>query len=264
MKTIFTFFLSLMLGVNAFSQYGTSTVTVTLNGSKNQQVLIDGRSYAASAYDNGGYQQTKKNQKNKGNKNRNDGSGDGKIVVNNLSNGQHTFQVANNYNQTGRRNNTQPIAFTLRQGYDLEIKVDGNGRISMKEGNYNQRNRGNTGGNTNGGYNNGGNNGGYNNGYRNPMTDANFNALYQDIQRKWLPGQKMTALRNSFNTAGYYFSTYQVRQLVLLVSGESSRLELLKLSFNKTSDTGNFTQLYDLLTTQAGRDELDYYIRQYR
>ena len=258
MKTIFTLILSFLLGTAAFSQYGYNTVTVTLNGNKNQQILIDGRTYTAT--NNGSYQQQgkyKKPKKGRYDDDRNNRyDNNGPIVINNLSTGQHTLQLISTYNQNGSRGNSQPVAFTLRPGFDLDIKVDGSGRISMKEKRVNGRG--------NAAYNNGGYNNGYGSTYRTPMPDASFNALYQDIQRKWMPGQKMTALRNAFSTQGNYFNTYQVRQLVQLTNGESNRLELLKSSFSKITDSGNFTQLYDLLSTQASRDELDYYIRQYR
>jgi hypothetical protein len=45
------------------------------------------------------------------------------------------------------------------------------------------------------------------------------------------------------------------------VSGENNRLQLAKLSLDNLVDSENANQLYDVLSTQAARDELDYYAR---
>jgi ribosomal protein L19E len=97
--------------------------------------------------------------------------------------------------------------------------------------------------------------------YRTAMTDAAFNTLYQNIRKNWLPGAKMSAASDAFNQATNYFTTAQARQIISLLSSEANRLELAKLSFDNIVDPANFRTLYDLLNSQASRDELDQYIR---
>jgi hypothetical protein len=109
-------------------------------------------------------------------------------------------------------------------------------------------------------YNNNNSGSTYNN-YRTPMTDANFNTVYQSIRSKWLPGGKMSAATSAFNNTSYYFTTTQVRQIIALLSSESNRLDLAKLSYDNITDPQNFTQLYDLFSSQSSRDELDAYVR---
>jgi hypothetical protein len=108
----------------------------------------------------------------------------------------------------------------------------------------------------------------YNNGsnysYRTAMSDANFTTLYQNIQRQWFPGSKMTALRQAFANSSNYFSTYQASQLIQLISDESNRLELAKAAYRTITDAANFSQIYDLLSSQADRNELAAYVRNYR
>ena len=99
---------------------------------------------------------------------------------------------------------------------------------------------------------------------RTAMSDASFTALYQDIRKKWLPFTKMSAAADAFNVSTNYFTTSQARQIIALVSSEANRLELAKLSFDNIVDPANFTQLYDLLSSQASRDELEAYVRAYR
>jgi hypothetical protein len=100
-------------------------------------------------------------------------------------------------------------------------------------------------------------------GYKVAMADADFNILYQNIQLQFLPGAKMTSISNTFNTGNYYFNCSQARQLIELVSLESNRLQLAKLSYRCITDRANFSQLYDLLNNQSSRDELQAYVNAY-
>ena len=97
-----------------------------------------------------------------------------------------------------------------------------------------------------------------------PMTDANFTSFYQTLQAQFLPGEQMTSLTDAFNKQNYYFTTAQVKQLIPLVSYESNRLQLAKLSYRTITDRNNFNQLYDLLNSQASRDELTAYVNGYK
>ncbi len=106
--------------------------------------------------------------------------------------------------------------------------------------------------------------GGGGTGNRVPMPDSEFNTLYQNIQLQFLPGAKMSALTNTFNNPNYYFSSAQAKQLILLVSLESNRLQLCKLSYRTITDRANFTQVYEVLNSQASRDELDAYVKAYQ
>jgi hypothetical protein len=108
------------------------------------------------------------------------------------------------------------------------------------------------------------NNTGYNTGtpYRTPMSASTFNSLLQDVQSQWQAGAKYNMISNAFN-GSYYFTSAQARQLIQLIDAESSRLALAKASYRNITDVVNFTQVYELLSTQAARNELASYIRQY-
>lgn len=93
------------------------------------------------------------------------------------------------------------------------------------------------------------------------MSETSFNSIYNDIRGQWWPGSKMSSLVETFNTPTNYFSTEQAKQLIGLVSAESNRVELAKLSFDNIADPQNFRQIYDLLSSQSSRDEVDEYIR---
>jgi len=96
------------------------------------------------------------------------------------------------------------------------------------------------------------------------MTDANFTSLYQSIQAKYLPFEKMSSLTSTFNTTSNYFTSAQAKQLISLVSSESNRLQLAKLSYRTIVDRGNFNQLYELFTGQPSKNELENYVKAYK
>lgn len=100
-------------------------------------------------------------------------------------------------------------------------------------------------------------------GPNNPMSDANFNSLYQTIQQQWPVSAQMTSLTNAFNNTSNYFSTYQAGRLIQLVTAENNRLQLAKLSYRSITDKNNFYQIYDLLNTQASKNELQAYVNNY-
>ncbi len=97
-----------------------------------------------------------------------------------------------------------------------------------------------------------------------PMTDADFNVFYQTLEVQFLPGEQMISLTNAFNNTSYNFTTAQVKRLIPMVSMESNRLRLAKLSYRSITDRNNFSQVYDLLNSQSSKDELDVYVKAYR
>lgn len=93
------------------------------------------------------------------------------------------------------------------------------------------------------------------------MKEADYNVLYRDVQNRFGLGAKMSALANIFANDGYYFTVAQARQLILLVSSESNRLELAKASYDNIVDQANFYQINDVLSSTASRNELELYVR---
>jgi len=112
------------------------------------------------------------------------------------------------------------------------------------------------------------NNGGVDNnnvlGTHAPMTEGDFNTLYQTANGQFMPYAKMTYLSNAFNNVNYYFTTSQAKNLIQLVSSESNRLQLSKAVYRNLVDRGNYTQLYDLFTASSSRTELNAYVLAYK
>ena len=281
MKTILLFFVSILLVTSGFAQYEqrqniqyAQTVTITFDnngyGNGAYQVVMDGKSYSANTSNNNGSW-----NRNSGNNYNND------IVLNNIQVGQHSIQVYRLRNNNYSSNNMSPLYssyFTLRQGFDAMLLIKRNGQVEFTErqsdnyqnGNYNNGRRNHSHRDSDRDEedrrNNGYNNGGYNNGYpatqyRTAMAGYQFSPILQNVRGKWFQPSKVTAVRDAFNNTGSFFSSYQITQLLQLISSESNRLELAKLSYRVVADPANFTQVYNLFSNQNNRNELDRYVR---
>ncbi|MGB5006952.1 MAG: DUF4476 domain-containing protein [Ferruginibacter sp.] len=95
------------------------------------------------------------------------------------------------------------------------------------------------------------------------MSDAGFNALYQTIRDQWPVSTQMNSLSNAFNNSSNYFTSYQASRLIQLVSAESNRLQLAKLSYRSITDRNNFNLVFNTLPGQSAKDELAVYVNNY-
>ena len=210
------------------------TVTLTFNGAnnnKNYQVTIDGISY---------YSNSTVDANTKG------AAGRRKITISNLQPGSHTLAVYRLKSNSGTYNNGKGTAsgtaiysntVQLRQGYDMVIRVNGNGGVSLTE-------RMKPAPTT-----------------VTPMSTVNYEKLERTVSSRYSQAQKALAIRDAINATGNYFTTAQVHNLLMMVSSESNRLSLAKLAYGKVTDPINFTGLYDVFRSVASRDEMNLYIR---
>lgn len=215
------------------------------NRNRNYQVVLDGTSYYSNSSTN---VNTNTNGVNGNTNSVND------IVLANQQLGSHTIAVYRMRNNNGNSNNgtnegtnaneIYSNTFQLRQGYDMNIIVNIGGQVSFTEKRV--RNRGNRN---------------YNQQNVSAMSDASFNQLLQTVRSKWLQSSKITAERDAFVNTSNYFTTDQVRQLLLLVSLEANRLALAKLAYPRVTDATAFTQLYGLFNSTASRNDLENFIR---
>jgi regulator of protease activity HflC (stomatin/prohibitin superfamily) len=225
MKPLSIFIVSCFTALSVFAQ-NNITVTVTLNGNLNREILIDGNSYLASDYAS-----TSEPGKNM-------------ITVSDLTPGQHTLQVVRTTANNTRRNIGTERIFNLRQGYDLDIVVNGNGAVQLTEKRTRNRGRNNTGTHT-------------------AMTSANYNILVRDISRLSTTSARVTAINTAFTNTANYFTTAQISQLVRMVTGDANRIQLLKASYRSVTDRASFYTLYPLVATRAGRDDVAAYVDSY-
>ena len=168
----------------------------------------------------------------------NTATGNQPIVLTNLSVGQHTLGIV--------RSNTSTVSnknFYLRSGYDLELVVNSNGAVTTRESIAKKTITGS--------------------GYMIAMTDADFNILYDEVIDERRTSQRNILVTDAFENEDYYFTTAQARQLIQLVNSQAYRLRLAKAAYPKVTDPANFSRMYDLLNTRAGRIELENYVANY-
>ncbi len=209
------------------------TVTLTFNGAnknKNYQVVIDGISYYSNSTADA---------------NTTGAIGRRKITLANLQPGSHTLAVYRLKTNAGTYNNGTGTAtgraiysntVQLRQGYDMFIRVNGNGGVSLTE----RMRRISTA--------------------VTPMSETSFDQLLSNVRSRYYQYQKVSIIRNALNTTGNFFTTAQVRSLLTMVTSESNRLTLAKLAYPKVSDPRDFTSLYDVFNSIASRDNMNAYI----
>lgn len=221
MKQVVVYFLTFLsaLSVQAHQNIGASAVTITVNSNRSLQLFVDGKDYNLISDDAKNRQTT--------------------ITINNLSTGQHTLLFIRTY---GNVNSTERITttFHLRYGFDMLIRLNGNGSLELIETKKIDMVENHV-----------------------PMNSTSFNNLYRNVGNQRSTSGRRTVINNAFNKANNYFTTNQVSQLLRLVNAENFRLELAKLSYPVITDRNNFNQLYTLLNSQASRNELEDYANNY-
>ena len=75
------------------------------------------------------------------------------------------------------------------------------------------------------------------------MSETDYATLHRSISSQFLPFSKITLLTNTFNNTANYFTSSQVRGLLLLISSETNRLQLAKKAYRNTVDRANYTLL---------------------
>jgi len=219
MKQVSIFFISFLTALSIHSQQNMSVVTITVNGNKNVQISVDAREYNPNSSSATANKTT--------------------IALNSVNIGQHTLQVTRTDRNTNRSDRIS-TTFNLRLGYDMLIKLNGNGSLELIETKK-------TGFSDN----------------HISMSDADFNKLLKNVRSQRSTNGRRSLIANAFETTNNYFTTSQVVQLLQLVNSENFRLQLAKLSYQTITDRSNFSQVYDLLNSQASEDELQDYVNNY-
>lgn len=207
------------------------TVSISVNGDRNQQVIVNGLTYNI---DNNIVNNTNKN-----------------ITLTNLRPGEYSLQLIR-INDNNINDDKVPVpdntvsriktttTFTVRPGYDVAIVIAPNGIIQVKDKLI----------------------AGTTSGQGIAMADAVFTSLLNSIQDQWRNSRKITSAQTAFSNNNNYFTAVQARQIIQSVIGEENRLSLAKIAYSRIIDPGNFIQVYNLMSTQAGKDELASFIRQ--
>jgi hypothetical protein len=227
MKKLLIGLFSAFLCLSAMSQ----TVTLSFRGNtqnRDYRVMIDGTNYYST---------------NATNSNNDNVVGNARMItISNLSPGSHTISVYNNNSANATSQRLYTNTFQLRSEYDMNIAITGN-RVAFSEklADIADGNTSSLGASA--------------------MASADFAQLLQEIRGSRYQSSRAATIREAVSSADH-FTANQVRQMLALVTSETTRLELAKLAYPVVTDQENYaTRLNTVITTRANRNDLGTYIQ---
>ena len=100
---------------------------------------------------------------------------------------------------------------------------------------------------------------GYGNRMGQAMSDREFSGVMESISKEWFETNKIKSVTQIIS--GNYFTTAQVKQMVLLFSFETNKLDVAKQAYAHTIDKSNYYMINDALFFSSSKAELDRFIR---
>jgi hypothetical protein len=94
------------------------------------------------------------------------------------------------------------------------------------------------------------------------IDDATFNAFVETIKNESFDDSRMAIAKAGVDQN--YFTSAQAKQVISLFSFESSKLEIAKYMYGKTTDPKNYFLVYSAFTFSKSKEELGEYIRNYK
>jgi len=275
MKTIFTLLLSTIFSLASMAFDGTR-LTVTSVSNNKMFVEVDGRRY----------------------------NFDGNTVsISSIRPGTHTVRVlremkrkaGRNFGNGNKREETiYNIKVTFREGYHFDILVNRFGKVLIDERRidpndewYNDDEYYDRNDNRDKDWDNTNNNGvdrddrdygnddrdnrddpvynddpRYDNNYSKAMSNKNFAQAKESLRREWFENTRLATAKQIIDQN--YFTSQQVKEMVLLFTFENNRLDIAKYAYGKTVDKGNYFVMNDAFTFNNNKEALKEYIRQYQ
>ncbi|HPG11687.1 MAG TPA: DUF4476 domain-containing protein [Chitinophagaceae bacterium] len=181
---------------------------------------------------------------------------DNSLTLGYLSQGRHHVKISREKTRNGFRTSKMVIYNSdvfLKKGYHLDITVNRFGKVLMDEQIIDQRSEW---------YNDeddyyDDDRGGWK--QSNIMSSQDFNVLADQLRREWYEANRLKSAK--FIIDKNYFTSAQVKELMLLFTFENNRLEIAKYAYDKTVDQRNYYVVNDALSFGNSRDELTKVVR---
>jgi hypothetical protein len=233
MKKTSTLVTALFFSAILFAQ---SKLTISAIGNADIRVMVDGIKYTSNGRD---------------------------IVISNVRNGNHSLKIfraandRNRYNGNNRNNGYQLVYASnifVKPQYHVDITINRFGKAFVDEqlisgGYYDDDD--DWGVDNNDQY--------FDRNSRRAMDNNAFQQLKQSIGNESFDNTKLKVARQFI--ASNYFTTAQVKELVLLFSFENSRLDIAKYAYDYTIDKGNYFLVNDAFSFSNSKDALMDYIK---
>ena len=94
------------------------------------------------------------------------------------------------------------------------------------------------------------------------MNANDFIKAKESLRKEWLENSRVSAAKQIITQN--YFTSQQVKEILLLFTFENNRLELAKHAYANTIDKNNYFIVNDAFTFKNNKDELARYIREFR
>jgi hypothetical protein len=102
----------------------------------------------------------------------------------------------------------------------------------------------------------------YDNNYSRAMSNIAFTQAKESLRREWFENTRLEAAKQIID--GNYFTSQQVKEMVLLFTFENNRLDIAKYAYGKTVDKGNYFIMNDAFTFNSNKEKLSEYIREFK
>jgi hypothetical protein len=259
MKKIFTLSTSLFAMLVSFADFAPSRLVVNVKGDKDDiKVIVDENRFS---------QQVKTAD----------------AVFDRITPGCHTVSVyvmRDHRSWFGRDRDEASLLYKtnilMKPMTELSIRVNRRGRAILEErtfrGGYGYNNgdddndrRTNDGtGWSNDDYNRDDNDGRSNSGYATPeaMNNADFYAAKRMVQREKFDENRLVVAKHIADVN--YMTAAQVKEIAVLFSFDSAKLEFSKYAYRNTVDRNNYFMMYDMFASRSSKEELANYTRNFR
>ncbi|WP_315817540.1 DUF4476 domain-containing protein [Paraflavitalea speifideaquila] len=98
--------------------------------------------------------------------------------------------------------------------------------------------------------------------YDRPMSDQSFAALKETLTKERFDNSRVTIAKQVIDQN--YFTAEQVKQLALMYSFDSYKLDLAKYAYKNTVNKQDYFILYEVFSFSNSKDNLANYIRQFK
>jgi len=100
----------------------------------------------------------------------------------------------------------------------------------------------------------------YDKNYSQAMSITDFVQAKESLRREWFENTRLATAKQIIDQN--YFTSQQVKEMMLLFTFENNRLDIAKYAYGKTVDKGNYFVVNDAFTFNS-KEKLNEYIREY-
>jgi Domain of unknown function (DUF4476) len=102
----------------------------------------------------------------------------------------------------------------------------------------------------------------YDNNYSRAMSNTDFAQAKESLRREWFENTRLATAKQIIDQN--YFTSQQVKEMVLLFTFENNRLDIAKYAYGKTVDKGNYFLMNDAFAFNSNKEKLSEYIREFK